>query len=63
MISLNDHAGQVGVIETRSHVILREEQYINKHGEKFSSFGKELEEWFDFGTSVYYGKIWDWEKR
>lgn len=62
-LCLNDYAGQVGVIETREHVILREDDYINKYGEKFSSFGKELEEWFDFGTSVYYGKIWDWEKR
>lgn len=62
-LCLNDYAGQVGVIETREHVILKENEHINKHGEKFSSFGKELEEWFDFGTSVYYGKIWDWEKR
>ena len=58
-LCLNDYAGQVGVTPTRAHVVLTDNHFVNNYGEKFSSFGKELEEWFDFGTSVYYDRIWD----
>jgi hypothetical protein len=60
---LNDHAGQVGVVETRAYSVLRKDHYLNTFDEKYELFGKELEEWFDFGTDIYYQEIWDWEKR
>ena len=59
---LNDHAGQIGVLETRAYSILQKDHYVNHFDKKYQAFGKELEQWFDFGTDVYYQEIWNWEQ-
>jgi hypothetical protein len=60
---LNDHAGQVGVIETRAYSVLTADHYVDNFDKKYELFGKELEQWFNFGTDIYYREIWNWEKR
>ncbi len=61
--TLNDHAGQIGVIDTRAYSVLGKDRYVNNFDEKYELFGKALEEWFEFGTDVYYQHIWNWEER
>lgn len=60
-MTLNEHAGQFGVLEPRKFSVLEQDNFTNHFDDRYEKFGKELEKWFDFGTSIYYDKIWDWE--
>ncbi len=58
---LNEHAGQFGIIEPRRYSLLQHDHYVNHLDDKYELFGFDLNEWFDMGTTLYYGDMWEWK--